>query len=382
MDAITDNKVKWEKMHEAFDTAVFDGKQYPIYAGREKQIQGLIKEFPQEEKAIRQYFKDISKAKQSSAEYFLEKVAYSTGGLKGLALRVALKIKQTFSKPAYYKWVNVTLENHLRTLTDNDKLIAVLGYCYGDYGPPPSQAPFFMHAILVDHYIHGGYYPVGGASVIARAIVPVITRHGGAVLCRARVKQIVCEGNRAVGVQIQDGPEVRAPIIISNAGFHNTYHKLLPRAVAESTGLLPEVSQLGHSATHLSLFVGLKGSNTENKLESRNYWCFPTYDHDENVARSVENPLDNLGLYYISFPSAKDPEWDQGMFELSLSLSLSFFLSPRYVLISPVRHYPAPFPIQITLASLPPLSSPPPRMNSLRTLRTPRLRSVALLMNV
>ena len=37
---------------------------------------------------------------------------------------------------------------------------------------------FSMHALLVNHYKNGAFYPVGGASEIALNIIPVIERYG------------------------------------------------------------------------------------------------------------------------------------------------------------------------------------------------------------
>lgn len=42
-----------------------------------------------------------------------------------------------------------------------------------------------MHASLINHFLYGGAYPVGGASEIALNIIPVIERAGGKVLVRA-----------------------------------------------------------------------------------------------------------------------------------------------------------------------------------------------------
>lgn len=55
-----------------------------------------------------------------------------------------------------------------------------------------------MQAILLQHYVHGGYYPIGGASEIAFNIIPVIEKNGGKVLVRAKVTEILVDGNDKV----------------------------------------------------------------------------------------------------------------------------------------------------------------------------------------
>jgi len=47
-------------------------------------------------------------------------------------------------------------------------LISLLTSLWGCYGVEPSRSSFGMHAEVVEHYLHGGYYPQGGASKIAQ----------------------------------------------------------------------------------------------------------------------------------------------------------------------------------------------------------------------
>lgn len=55
-----------------------------------------------------------------------------------------------------------------------------------------------MQAILLQHYVHGGFYPIGGASEIAFNIIPVIEKSGGKVLVRANVTEILVDGDSKV----------------------------------------------------------------------------------------------------------------------------------------------------------------------------------------
>ena len=67
-------------------------------------------------------------------------------------------------------------------------------------GTQPRKAPAMMHLMLMQHYVYGGYYPIGGASEIAFNIIPVIEKSGGKVLVRAKVTKILLNHNeRAYG---------------------------------------------------------------------------------------------------------------------------------------------------------------------------------------
>ena len=53
---------------------------------------------------------------------------------------------------------------------------------------------------LMYHFMHGGYYPLGGTSEIAYQIIPIIERYGGRVLVGAPVSKILTDDSgRAIG---------------------------------------------------------------------------------------------------------------------------------------------------------------------------------------
>ena len=64
----------------------------------------------------------------------------------------------------------MTTYDGLRSITSNDKLIAVLTGQWGDYGMPPKESSFVMHCMIANHYFDGASYPVGGSSMIANTI--------------------------------------------------------------------------------------------------------------------------------------------------------------------------------------------------------------------
>jgi all-trans-retinol 13,14-reductase len=68
-----------------------------------------------------------------------------------------------------------------------------------------------MYALLVEHYLRGAAYPVGGAGRIAATLVPGIEARGGAVVTGAEVAEILVERGRAVGVRSSTAPRSAHP---------------------------------------------------------------------------------------------------------------------------------------------------------------------------
>jgi phytoene dehydrogenase-like protein len=70
-----------------------------------------------------------------------------------------------------------------------------------------------------------GRYSVGGYGRLAEACTDYVVAHGGAYLPKQRVKRILVEDGKAVGVETDEGA-LRAKAVVSNAGIQPTVLKL------------------------------------------------------------------------------------------------------------------------------------------------------------
>jgi phytoene desaturase len=75
----------------------------------------------------------------------------------------------------------------------------------------------------------GVHFAMGGTGSVVRGMVDLIEGQGGEIRYNAEVQAIKLRGRRAVGVQLKNGEEVAADIVVSNADAAFTYGKLLPR---------------------------------------------------------------------------------------------------------------------------------------------------------
>ncbi len=296
---ITDSSLEWADMDDVYDRIILDDAHYDLPRGR-KALRNQFKEyFPQEEEAIDTYFRLIREAAGASGSFFLEKLLPAP-----LSQLFGHRLREDFDL-----FARRTTREVLEELTENQELIAVLTGQWGDYGLPPAESSFAMHAMLVTHYIHGAVYPVGGSRRIAESIVPVIEEAGGAVLIRAEVDEILVESGRATGVRMADGREIRAPRIISGAGVFNTFGRLLSEENRRAYGLPGLLQEVAPSASHLCLYMGLEHTAEELGLSNTNLWIYPDEHPEENLLRATVDPDQPLPVVYISFPSAKDPDF-------------------------------------------------------------------------
>jgi all-trans-retinol 13,14-reductase len=300
-DHITAGKVQWQSLPDIYDRFIIEGRTFDFAAGLERFRDGLRQSFPGEIRAIDRYLAAVRACNRASGLYYAEKaVPAAVAALAGRLMRAP-----------YMHWARHTTREVLEGFTSNRELIGVLTGQWGDYGLPPQKSSFAAHATIAEHYFGGASYPVGGAGAIAAAIVPRIEGAGGVVVTSAEVSAILLNGTKATGVQMSDGREFRSGVVLSDAGAANTFERLLPPNLSVLDSLRRQLRSLQPSTSHVSLYVGLSQSDAALGLQGTNLWVYPSFDHDANVeqfARNIEAPLP---VVYLSFPSAKDPDYQR-----------------------------------------------------------------------
>jgi all-trans-retinol 13,14-reductase len=298
-DYVSDHQLKWAEMQPVYDNIIIGKNSYPFVKGKDNLKADLIRWFPEENKGIEQYFDLITEVAVSAKGFYSDRIfSRRLGNIMGF-----------FTRRKFLKHADKTTLEVLRGLTSDKELIAVLSGQYGDYGMPPAESSFAMHATLMRHYFAGGNYPVGGASSFAKTIGKVILDNGGKMFIRAGVKELIVKDNKAIGVLMEDGRSVYADKVVSNAGILNTYKNFIPKEVFKKHHLSEQLEALDSSTAHICLYIGIKESPEQLDLGTTNLWIYPHADHDKAIADFLNDINAPLPVVYISFPSGKDPEW-------------------------------------------------------------------------
>ena len=299
-DYISDGKLQWADMGRVYDRIIIGKKEYEFVKGVENFKKKMIYYFPKEKKTINQYIDLVFAVVKSMGSY------YSSKALPNFLSRL-LRDKM---RKKYLGFASKTTDEVLRSFTQNETLIKVLTGQYGDYGLPPKQSSFAVHAAVVRHYLNGGSFPVGGSSQIVKTIDPVIEKATGTILINAEVDEIIIEKNKAKGVQMKDGRKFYAKNVVSSTGIFNTYKKLIPPAILKKNNMHEQLKKINPSVAHACLYIGLKGSPQTLRLPKNNLWIYPEKgDHDSIVSNYLKDPEAPFPVVYISFPAAKDPSW-------------------------------------------------------------------------
>ena len=138
-------------------------------------------------------------------------------------------------------------------------------------------------------------YPMGGSGAIVDALVRGVTKRGGEIVYNAHVEEVLVENNRAVGVRLRNGKEIRAnKAVVSNASIWDTLPLIpdgvLPKSFIEERSHTPECESFMH------LHLGIDATGLEN-LE-----CHYIVVNDWN--KGVTAPQN---VVVMSIPSVLDP---------------------------------------------------------------------------
>ena len=300
-DFISNNELQWQAMDSTYDRIYLGDDSFDLVAGRNNFRDNLIKRFPEEKAAIDEYLYRLGKVADAMQHFTVERM------LPSFMVKASRLVRER-TMPDYF---NRPTRQVLEELTSNQKLIAFLTGQWGDNGMPPAQSSFLIHALIAKHYLYGGYYPVGGASRMAETIIPQIQKNGGEVFTYAAVERILIEQGKAVGVRMKDGTDVHAPIVISNAGVFNTFNRLVPSELVDKTSYARGLQKVKPSMANLSLYIGLQDTSENLKLPKTNLWIYPSERYEQDIDKFMADPEQDFPLVYISFPSAKDPTFNE-----------------------------------------------------------------------
>ncbi len=302
--ALTDRQLEWASLGPVYDEFHFpDGYRVDFPDSPAQFRENLLEAFPDEREAIDAYLHLTRAVSKSMKSYYLARMAPERVG----------RITDRLLGRSAQRYLGMRTSEVVAELTDDPKLRALFTAQWGYYGSVPSRSSFAIQALVVKHFLHGGYYPVGGASQIARTLLSTVEKAGGWTVIRADVERILIEDGAARGVRLRDGREVRARHVVSAAGVASTVRRLLPAPHKDDTWAA-EVERLPPAPAHVCLYIGFEGDIRRAGASAANKWFYETWDM-EAKGWEIDPDAADVGrapVLYCSFPSLKDPAHEPG----------------------------------------------------------------------
>ena len=300
---LTRGDLRWSSLGPVYEEFHFPGGfRVDFPDDPEAFRRNLVEAFPGEADAIDRYLSLVDEVARSMRGHHLAKVVPSW------AAPLAEPVLGRRSR----RWISRTVEEILSEVTADPRLRAVLTAQWGYYGTPPGRASFAIQALITRHFLHGAWYPVGGAQEIARCLTRTVAEAEGWTRIATEVERILVEDGGAAGVVLADGETIRAPRVVVASGIGTAVRRLLPEELA-STSWAEAVREIGPGPAHVCLYLGLTGDPRTVGASGANQWFYRTWDAEKSlweVAPGREIP--EAPVLYTSFPSLKDPAHDPG----------------------------------------------------------------------
>lgn len=312
LSQLTGGRLEWTTLGPVYDEFHFPDMRIDFPNNKAAFLEALDQAFPGEHEAITRYFSTVREVAAVMKRYYLSRLVPESWSFLVDPL-LARNAQQLLSQRT---------SEVLDGLTRNPKLKTVLTAQWGYYGSPPNRSSFGIHALVARHFMHGGFYPVGGSGRIARELLTTVASAGGWTRINAEVKALVLEDGRVAGVQLKNGEILNCDKVISAIGALPTVERILP----ESERIKPwaqAIKALKPSPCHVCLYLGFKGDIRQAGASPANKWFYEVWDSDV-TAWDIHRKSEEAPVLYCSFPSLKDPNHDPGEEQLHTGEVVTF----------------------------------------------------------
>jgi phytoene desaturase len=190
-----------------------------------------------------------------------------------------LKVSEEIFEAAYTKLVDVPFHELSTLVSSAPDMIRLGGYrsvhakVSQFFKHPKLRIAFSFHPLFIggnpmtatSYYCliahlertYGVHYAVGGTGALVRGLVSLVERMGGAIRYGANVAEITTRDGRATGVRLENGEQLDADLVVSNAEIGTTYGRLLKHAPRRTWS----DAKLARAAHSMSLFVWYFGTD-------------------------------------------------------------------------------------------------------------------------
>lgn len=190
------------------------GKQFIVYTDIDRFEKHLLEVSPTDEAKIRAFIKEL--------RFFARADARLAEKKRSVAARLGAGF--LFLRFVYHliKSTRVSIEDYAAGFKDPFLLESFRSVF--DLPDFPMVAVFYSFALMNNR---AAGYPLGGSLAFARRIEARYLSLGGRIRYNTRAKRILVEQGTAVGVELEDGTEVRTDYVISAADGHSTLFEML-----------------------------------------------------------------------------------------------------------------------------------------------------------
>ena len=212
-------------------------------------------------------------------------------------VRYGLTMKEA---PLFIRLCRYPFEEYLRTKFSDPRPAKMIAQTVYRGSPTGFALPFF-------YFFTQYFYPRGGVQRIPDLLASYITGQGGEIRYRTTVGEILYENGRAGGVRLESGEAVRAPFVISNGDWRNTFLRMLP-AEAVPADFRRRLEESDLSESMFSVYLGVDIPPEKLPVQGCQHVLYLTsYDGVEYDDVATDPDYYRRSFIMMMIPSIEDP---------------------------------------------------------------------------
>lgn len=269
---------------DGFDRFLIGDKEYRYGYGKERFIDILSEQFPENRADIVRYVRRIGEIADASFTYNIRQTDMAT-----------MLNQDAFS---------TSFNDFIASCTDNPELRTLLAANAFLYAGVNHKTPAYIQAHINNFYLQSAYRIVGGSDKIAISLANSIKRMGGQVLTNAEVKEMVCNSHKMTHVRLGDGTTIEAKYFISNVHPQATIKMINSPMIR--TVYRRRINEIENTISSFTLYIIFK----KNRVKYQNY-NFYYFDNEHIVGKKTYDPtaFPSSYLYIHQATKAKGEEF-------------------------------------------------------------------------
>ncbi|WP_439143367.1 phytoene desaturase [Planktotalea sp.] len=209
------NDVDLRPLEPFYEVRWPDGSTFSASSDDEKMLAEVAKLSPKDVKGFQKFLKD------SHARYVV--------GFEGMVAKPmhcaweTIKVLPTFARLRADRSIYGLAASRVK----DERLRMGLSFHPLFIGGDPTHVTSIYALVAHLEKTYGVHYAMGGVQAIADAMADVVRTQGGVIKQNVTVDEILIQDGAAKAVRLEDGSELAAPLIVSNADAGHTYSHLL-----------------------------------------------------------------------------------------------------------------------------------------------------------
>jgi prolycopene isomerase len=290
------DKVEFLHMSNLY-RSVFPDLDITLPVGREAFEAKLVETFPHEAKGIRRFVKRVFDFGRDRS-----KIARQGGKFNPATM--------PFRFPHFFRYLPTTWGQVLNRDVRDPRARAVISQYWGYVGMPPSRISFMYFALTLAAYVRrGAAFPKGRSQALSNAFLATFEEMGGEARLNCGVQRITTADGRVTGVITDEGQEIAADWIVSNADPITTCRDLIGRDKVPS-GFFTKLQSSEVAASTVNVYLGVARPHEELGLTEHEIFINADYDFDRHYERTrVVAPPESIVVtcYNVVYPGISPP---------------------------------------------------------------------------